>query len=166
MNEIVKICVKHGDLIEKQISRRNRPSKTTNHIQLICKLCTQDSRIKWQISNPEKYKEQRKNKNKKYMTLTKSKENKKLSKLLREFGVNKEQYNNMTIEQNNLCAICKNVETSKHKSGTVKSLAVDHCHKTNKIRGLLCSKCNLAIGVFKDSIEILESAISYLKNYT
>lgn len=165
MNEIVKICSKHGQLTEKQISRRNRPSKTTNHIQLICKLCTQDSRIKWQLANPDKYKAQKKNKNKKYMTLTKSKENKKLNKLLRDFGITKEKYNNMIVNQNNVCAICKNIETSKHKTGIVKSLSVDHCHKTNKVRGLLCSKCNLAIGVFKDSVDILKSAIDYLLSF-
>jgi hypothetical protein len=44
-------------------------------------------------------------------------------------------------------------------------LAVDHCHTTGKIRGLLCSKCNPALGAFNDNIEILNSAIKYLKEY-
>jgi len=40
---------------------------------------------------------------------------------------------------------------------------MDHCHKTNKIRGLLCGKCNSAIGFFDDDTELLEKAIDYLK---
>jgi hypothetical protein len=51
------------------------------------------------------------------------------------------------------CAIC-NVATDK--------LVVDHCHKTNKVRGVLCSSCNLGLGKFKDSLELLEAAMLYL----
>lgn len=42
-------------------------------------------------------------------------------------------------------------------------LHVDHCHQTGKIRGLLCQKCNMALGLLNDSVEILETAIRYLK---
>jgi hypothetical protein len=43
-------------------------------------------------------------------------------------------------------------------------LCLDHCHTTNKVRGFLCSKCNLGIGYFLDDITLLESAIDYLQN--
>lgn len=51
------------------------------------------------------------------------------------------------------CAIC-NTTTDK--------LVVDHCHKTNKVRGVLCNSCNLGLGKFKDSVKLLEAATLYL----
>ena len=60
----------------------------------------------------------------------------------------------MKIKQEFKCAIC-NEQTD---------LAVDHCHNSMKIRGLLCNNCNNGLGRFKDNIELLENAIKYLKN--
>ena len=60
----------------------------------------------------------------------------------------------MKIKQNNKCAICDN---------TFEILAVDHCHTTNKVRGLLCTNCNNGLGRFKDNIQFLKNAIKYLK---
>ena len=63
----------------------------------------------------------------------------------------------MREEQENKCSICQVVfESDKHAY-------VDHCHTTNKVRGLLCHSCNSGLGMFKDSICSLERAISYLK---
>jgi len=63
-------------------------------------------------------------------------------------------YNAMWAAQDGLCAICR-LECSK-------SLAVDHDHKTGKIRGLLCKKCNMALGLLKDDIQLMSRAIEYL----
>ena len=73
----------------------------------------------------------------------------------REYGLTEEEYNNMILSQNNLCAICNN--PSKNKA-----LAIDHNHKTGKVRGLLCMNCNTGIGFLKDDITILNNAIKYL----
>ncbi len=71
-------------------------------------------------------------------------------------------YERMYEEQNGLCAIC-NGEESCYRN---QHLAIDHNHETGKIRALLCSTCNRALGLFKDSIEVLESAKNYLlKHY-
>ena len=56
------------------------------------------------------------------------------------------------------CEICGDTAPPHRKH-----LAVDHNHITGKIRGMLCDPCNLALGKFKDSVIILEKAISYLK---
>lgn len=64
--------------------------------------------------------------------------------------------------QNNKCAICKKEEHVLHL-GKPRELAVDHCHNTGKIRGLLCTNCNKVLGHAKDSIEILTRAIEYLE---
>lgn len=80
-----------------------------------------------------------------------------------EYGITLEQYNKMALDQNNVCAICGNPETMKHQNGKIRNLAVDHCHLTGKVRGLLCSAHNRGIGYFGDNIELLKKAIKYLE---
>jgi len=80
------------------------------------------------------------------------------------FGITLEQYNCMSDAQGGRCKICAQPETMKNpKTGEAMMLAVDHCHTTGDVRGLLCASCNKALGGFKDSIHLLESAIQYLK---
>ena len=87
-----------------------------------------------------------------------------LSYILRKnYGTTLEWYREQLFKQNNVCAICKQQETAVIK-GKVISMSVDHCHKTGKARGLLCLKCNQGLGFFRDSEDILKSAISYLNS--
>jgi len=79
--------------------------------------------------------------------------------LIKKFGITLDEYNRMLTSQGGVCKICGKVEK------TNKDLAVDHCHNTNKIRGLLCSSCNIGIGCFKESINTLKIAIKYLENH-
>ena len=78
-------------------------------------------------------------------------------KLQYKYGITNEIYDKMFNLQNGCCKIC-----SKSQSEFKKKLAVDHCHITGKIRGLLCDKCNKGLGHFDDSTEILEKAKNYL----
>lgn len=77
--------------------------------------------------------------------------------LLKKFGINADQYDAMLKEQNNVCAICSKPELCN------RLLAVDHNHVTKKVRGLLCTNCNMAIGKFQDSINNLKKAIEYME---
>lgn len=86
----------------------------------------------------------------------------KLEQHLKRYGLSTADFTAMFEKQNGLCAICKQPETQKLKSRT-KRLAVDHCHNTQRIRGLLCHACNAGLGYFKDSIELLKAAIRYLR---
>lgn len=79
------------------------------------------------------------------------------------FGISYEEYLALSENQNHVCAICKKPETQLDKSNKTKRLAVDHCHTTGKIRGLLCMLCNSALGKFNDDVILLEQAITYLK---
>lgn len=82
--------------------------------------------------------------------------------LQRNFGIGIKEYNKMLESQNGVCAICEGTEKSTASSGSGRPLAVDHCHVTGKIRGLLCSRCNRGIGFLGDSVTSLKRAISYL----
>ncbi|MES2367128.1 MAG: endonuclease VII domain-containing protein [Pseudomonadota bacterium] len=86
--------------------------------------------------------------------------------LYRRFGISIEQYDAMYAEQGGVCAICKKPETAiDHKLGSPKRLAVDHCHTSSKVRGLLCWACNSALGKIEDSIPTLEAMILYLRKH-
>lgn len=74
------------------------------------------------------------------------------------YGLTIEEYNNMMSNQKNSCKIC--FLPFKNKRTTF----VDHDHKTGKVRGLLCPKCNNILGFCNDNTEILNSAIKYLSH--
>ena len=79
-------------------------------------------------------------------------------KYLSKYGITYKDYNTMFTTQNGCCAIC-----GKHQSILTYRLAVDHNHKTGKVRGLLCKNCNTSLGVMEDSTELLSKAIQYLE---
>ncbi len=83
---------------------------------------------------------------------------------LRKYGLTIEQYNTLDQRQKHLCAICGKPEKDKFwRTKKIMRLAVDHCHLTGRIRGLLCHQCNTGIGKLYHSVEILQAAIDYLK---
>lgn len=90
-----------------------------------------------------------------------SKEYRRRERLKLVYGLTLEQYQTMLEKQHGVCALCGQPET-RQQYGVLDPLAVDHDHKTGKIRGLLCRKCNLALGVFE---EAFERYTSYLDQY-
>ena len=76
----------------------------------------------------------------------------------RNYGLDFSEYNKMLEKQNGVCAICSSTPPDHHK----KRLNIDHCHASGRVRGLLCDACNRAIGLLKDSPELMLKAISYL----
>jgi len=76
----------------------------------------------------------------------------------RNYGVDISGYNKMLENQNGVCAICKSSAPNHHK----KRLNIDHCHVTGRVRGLLCDACNRALGLFKDSPDLMLKAITYV----
>lgn len=146
----------------------------------------------WRKDHPDKVKEYREkgkerkssttrkkyNKNKKYeherskKQYQKHKEKRKIyresrkiirrnNNLQKQFGITLDDYNRLSQQQNGVCAICKNPETTKNQYG-LRPLSVDHNHKTGKVRGLLCSKCNTGLGQFQENKLFLLNAIIYL----
>jgi len=139
-----------------------------------CRLCTRAvGKVKakqYRIENRERYVEVRRKsrrKHKEYLNtyqkdfLKNNPDKAQAYRLKHSFGLKLEDYNKMLSAQEKNCAIC-GIPAEACK----KALAVDHCHSTNKIRGLLCMNCNRGLGLLRDDIQVLEAAIAYLKNPT
>jgi hypothetical protein len=112
-----------------------------------CKTCERqisiDQNKRYRKANPERYKEY---------------------DLQKNFGISLTEYNTLLAKQNGVCAICKRSEF-RFRNGKRESLGVDHSHITGRNRGLLCHTCNSAIGLLKDSPELLITAAQYLQSY-
>jgi len=83
------------------------------------------------------------------------------SKLKHNYGITLDQYNQMVIDQDDKCLICLCNFSTTDKS---RKANIDHCHKTNKVRGILCHKCNTGIGLLNDNPDILKKAVIYLES--
>lgn len=77
-------------------------------------------------------------------------------RLKKDYKLSWNDYLQLLIVQDNKCAICQRTSESE-------VLCVDHCHKTGQIRGLLCRKCNMMLGLAGDSIDLLQNSVKYLK---
>jgi len=142
---IVHICKIHGELTPDEAY------KNDNYSSYQCYECKKNAMKKFDEKNPNR-------------DTNILKKNWYIGKGKNKVKVTKEYYEELLQKQDGSCAICGNPETMirADKKG-IKRLAIDHCHKTKIIRGLLCQMCNQALGHMKDSIERLESAIRYLK---
>lgn len=136
-----KIC--NECKIEKSVSLFYKDKRRKDGLAYQCKDCKKMEVAKSRITNPERWKAKR------HRNMLKEK-----------FGLQKKDYDLMYEKQKGKCAICE-----IHQSNLEKKLFVDHCHSSNKIRGLLCQKCNFMIGQASDSVDILLKAISYLEKF-
>lgn len=150
-----KICSKCK--LQKELIAFNKSSQSPDGHQYWCKTCVSNNSYHYyknKNQDPEFRKQQsiksRKIK-KKYPEVYKN------SELIRNYGITLEQYQQMIEQQNGLCGICNKVLFKPN---------VDHCHLTGKVRKLLCKSCNTLLGQAKDSVDILQNAISYLKEFS
>lgn len=105
---------------------------------LLCKPCDNTRQREYNRANPEQVWKRNK---------------------LKLYGMTYEAYHELLTKQNGVCAICGTADPGRGHQ----HLAVDHCHTTNIVRGLLCHSCNTGLGHFKDSISLLDKAKEYLK---
>jgi hypothetical protein len=127
-----------------------------------CKECCKENKERFHKNNPyytskmyKKYKEQGKYSSDEWDRKRRN------GKLKRLYNITIEDYDRLLERQENKCAICGCDSTS---SRVHNRFSVDHDHKTGEIRGLLCRNCNMSLGGFDDSIELLSRAIYYLKD--
>jgi hypothetical protein len=119
------------------ISNFNKHSGTKDGYQTQCKECIKEQRQEW-AKDPLKRRKR---------------------KLMSKYGLTLEDYDNMLKAQDYKCKIC-GTEDTRNKS--YKFFPVDHCHRTGKVRGLLCDYCNVGLGRFEDDPKRLKKAIEYL----
>lgn len=117
-----------------------------------CNICQQISntkaRKKWRNNNLEKARKYAREWSQNHPKQVES------SRIRYRYGLEPEQYEAMRLNQKDICAICK-----------TKSIeAIDHCHKQEQVRGLLCRTCNLMLGYAKDNPEILRLGAEYLED--
>ena len=112
-----------------------------------CKSCTREQSKARYIKYKEKYKIATRNRS-----------------IKRIFNIEPSEYRERLAEQNNLCFICGNPETSKYK-GKTKLLGIDHDHLTGRVRKLLCHNCNLMLGYSKDDPNVLRKAADYVEEH-
>lgn len=79
----------------------------------------------------------------------------------RDYKISVETYQAILDTQNGVCAICEKIEVHKK----YKRLSVDHNHITGKVRGLLCSRCNLALGYLKEDTNIVNKLLDYINKF-
>jgi hypothetical protein len=85
--------------------------------------------------------------------------------LQRNYGLSLEEYARMLHAQNYVCAICEQPEVRLGNDGKPVALHVDHDHKTGKVRGLLCYKCNSGLGSFNEDTDLMRRAAEFLKHH-
>lgn len=89
-----------------------------------------------------------------------NKDRRKDNALKKNFGITLLQYNSVLDEQNHKCMICR-----RHESEFKNSFAVDHCHKSGKVRGLLCMDCNVLLGHYENKPELFQQFNFYIHYY-
>ena len=153
----MKKCTKCKVL--KDFCAFNKKAKSKDGLNTYCRECCKHDQAEWRKNNPtfgvKNYRSWRQQNPIKYKETTRKKG-------LRQYGLSIEEWEIIFDKQNGVCAICNLPETVIDK-GTKRRLAVDHCHSTGKVRGLLCTKCNRAIGLLNDNPEILDKASAYLR---
>ena len=135
-----KKCPKCNNVKPFKDFYRSNCSKTG--ITSFCKTCASEKGKEWEKKNKEK-----------------NKQKSRVSSLKRNYGLTPQDYKKMLNRQNGLCCICKTNDPGKNKL----YFTVDHCHATGVVRGLLCVKCNCALGLLNDNPALFVAAKNYLE---
>lgn len=133
--------------IEKDVSEYAKDSRTKLGVTSRCLRCHYKI-AKEKYHNDEEYRK-------------KTNQSNRNNTLLKRYGIDVSQFEAMIEEQGNSCLVCK---IQFDKSSSSQKPNIDHCHRTGKVRGILCTLCNAGLGSFRDSQMFLYSAITYLKD--
>lgn len=152
-----KVCRKCGE--EKPLlefyAHRHTADGRMNH----CRACAAEYGRQWNANNKDKQREY----NRRQRADPKRKRRADMQKRalhLKMYGLTPETHDALLAAQGGVCAIC-------HEPGQVwaeRNLHVDHDHETNEVRGLLCGRCNVGLGFFREDTDRMLRAIEYLKN--
>lgn len=146
------ICGKNKRAIDFQKVKDKRSGLST-----YCKECLRILTLQWKLNNTGRVREY----GKKYFKNLPAERKRLYSRRyrLKNYGLTLERYDQLLSGQKGKCKICKSPP-----NGPGKVLHVDHCHKTKKVRGLLCSDCNTGLGKFRDNPRLLKIARDYIRH--
>jgi len=173
-----KVCIICGKELPATLEYFHKKAHGKFGLRTECKKCRSDYKTseagraenrQRRANNPEVYKEagkRRYRKNKARILEYQSKDNKRYivvyaARIHRKYGLRLDQVSDMLDDQKGCCAICKESLVTPDCN---KTYAIDHDHKTGKVRGLLCSLCNQSLGGFRDNTTYIREAINYLEN--
>lgn len=170
-SKLEKKCTKCKRIYPATTKYFFRRSNSKDGLNGWCKECNKQACRKYNKTEKgklirQKYQQSKKGKNcqKRYAATIKGKNNRKNNSLKSKYNFTLKEYNTLFKKQNGKCAICSKPETTSNQHG-VRVLSVDHDHKTNKVRALLCDRCNRMIGFAKENKKILYMAIKYLEKH-
>ncbi len=137
----MKTCSTCGET--KSLSDFYRRAASSDGLAPNCKGCRKDAKAAWLLNHPERFREMQRK-----------------AALKRNYGLLPVDFDALLKKQNGGCAIC-----NSSKPGGKGNFHVDHDHETGQVRGLLCADCNMGLGKFKDNIDVLKAATSYLRRF-
>lgn len=145
--KICRKCKKNKNLIYF-----TKCAKNSDGLRNFCKSCVSNYQKKYYSSNKDKIA--------KYYKVNAKKVSKyrKIYHLKTAYGLTQEQKELMFVKQGRKCPICDKKEKRSNR------LVVDHCHKTGSVRGIIHQRCNIVIGLLKDSVKLARNVINYLEN--
>lgn len=133
----------------REVFKRRSESKRPTHYREVVE--------KWHKDNPERVRQL------KQKWSDRNPEKRAAAHRRRRYNITQAQYDQMLQDQSERCAICGiKPDYKPRQKGEKRLLHVDHCHKTGRVRGLLCWKCNMGLGSLNDDPRILALAIEYL----
>ena len=150
----MKRCNDCGE--SKPLDEFHRNVRKKDGHNLICKACANARTRGWRKAHPERAEKNRAD------TRRWNEENpdyRRRQMLQSKYGIAPEQYDALLSVQDGRCACCGTNEAG----GQWGTFHVDHCHDTGRIRGLLCNRCNTAIGLFGDTVEGVDMAAAYMR---
>lgn len=167
------LCIMEKDIKERHCTGCNTTKIITEFVKdkydksgftYRCKKCRNKASYEWNQNNKDKVKAanlKNRDKRKQFYNSPEGIISSRKAHLKRIYNLTLDAFDKMLEDQNFKCAVCEGNEThDKHRV-----MAVDHCHETGKIRGLLCFKCNSALGNFNDNKQLLINAIKYLEKH-
>lgn len=144
----MKICIKCKIL--KPLTEFYKRTKSKDQKCSQCKSCKREANHAWQKKDPEHARAVWRAEHKKYYTTKRGRLRK-----IKSYGITENEYHILKDFAHGNCHICHEPFGNQEN--------IDHCHKTNNVRGLLCTKCNIALGALNDNIALLQRAIEYIE---
>lgn len=157
-----KHCSKCG--YSKPITDFHKNKSSNDGYRNVCKECLKIYFVDYYKKNKEKIRRYQKDNpdihnkaNEKYNRKPTSKKKRRGISYMYKYGITEKDFNDMFLKQKGRCAIC-----GVSQLDIEYRINIDHCHETGIVRGLLCRRCNTALGHFKDDVDIMQRAIDYL----